>query len=82
MNCGTSFDIYDKIGDSSSWITSFFLSVFLVPLIFLFEIYLSLSITQYILLLVPFIITCSILLLRITKFYFLYRYLEKKNENQ
>ena len=78
-NCGISFDIYEKVGDISSWITSFFLSALLVPVILIMEIYSNFSLKQYIFFLIPLVIISSIILLRITKFYILYKYMKKNN---
>ena len=78
-NCGISFDIHEKVGDIGSWITSFFLSALLVPIILIVELFSNFSLKQYIFLLIPLVIVSSIILLRITKFYILYKYMKKNN---
>ena len=64
----------DKIGDGASWITTSFVCFVLIPILFFFEINIGISVKIYVLVVFPFLVLLSIILLRITRYLLLKKY--------
>ena len=64
----------DKIGDGASWITTSFVCFILIPILFYFEINIGISVKIYVLVVFPFLVLLSIILLRISRYLLLKKY--------
>ena len=64
----------DKIGDGASWITTSFVCFVLIPILFFFEINIGITVKIYVLVVFPFLVLLSIILLRISRYLLLKKY--------
>ena len=64
----------DKIGDGASWITTSFVCFVLIPILFVFEINIGISVKIYVFVVFPFLVLLSIIFLRISRYLLLKKY--------
>ena len=64
----------DKIGDGASWITTSFVCFVLIPILFVLEINIGISVKIYVFVVFPFLVLLSIILLRISRYLLLKKY--------